>query len=593
MNYKLLFAGSVAGSLAPQAMAANERPNVIIVLTDDQGIGGLSCHGNPWLKTPELDKLYAQSVRMTNFHVTPLSTPTRSSIITGRYPIRNGAWATFKGRDIVSKTSPTIADIFQSGGYNTALFGKWHLGDNYPMRPTDCGFDHSVSHMSGGVGELSDFWGNTYFDDTYFVNNEPTKFKGYCTDVWFEQAERYIESVRKDDKPFFVYLATNAPHSPHYVAEKYSAPYKHLDNEKTKPKKDVPGVSGFYGQIANLDENFGKLERYLEKANLVENTIVIFLTDNGAGFNNNIWVNGYSGAKQSPLDGGHRVPFFIRWPKGGLKGGVDREGLAASVDVIPTLANMCSIKIPTSAKLDGIDITKGIKGEAKLPTDRTVFIHHRQDSKQPFDVKNSCLMRDEWRLINGDRLYNIRTDKEQKHNIAAQHPEMVKSLLDANAEYIAQTKKMEEYREFIPIYAGCKGHKVSTLTIQHAMGTSPGLWESEQIAAGIKSLNNEYAVKFTEAGRYKISYARWPRECQGTIHGIPTENPKNWFKYTSIKPESAELFLNGTSYTQKITPKMKEVSFEVNCPKGTQMLKANFIEGGKAFGAYYIYIERL
>ncbi|MFR9584036.1 MAG: hypothetical protein SNG60_07200, partial [Rikenellaceae bacterium] len=270
-----------------------------------------------------------------------------------------------------------------------------------------------------------------------------------------------------------------------------------------------------------------------------------------------------------------------------------REGLAASVDVIPTLANMCSIKIPTSAKLDGIDITKGIKGEAKLPTDRTVFIHHRQDSKQPFDVKNSCLMRDEWRLINGDRLYNIRTDKEQKHNIAAQHPEMVKSLLDANAEYIAQTKKMEEYREFIPIYAGCKGHKVSTLTIQHAMGTSPGLWESEQIAAGIKSLNNEYAVKFTEAGRYKISYARWPRECQGTIHGIPTENPKNWFKYTSIKPESAELFLNGTSYTQKITPKMKEVSFEVNCPKGTQMLKANFIEGGKAFGAYYIYIERL
>ena len=184
---------------------SEKQPNVILILTDDQGIGDLGCHGNPWLKTPNIDKFYKSSVRFTDFHVSPLCTPTRAAIMTGQYPIHNGAWATYKGRDALSKGNTTIADVFKSAGYKTALFGKWHLGDNYPVRPTDSGFGHVVQHHAGGIGELSDHWGNTYFDDVYYVNNKPKQFEGYCTDVWFEETMKFIDK-NKDD-PFF-YLST-------------------------------------------------------------------------------------------------------------------------------------------------------------------------------------------------------------------------------------------------------------------------------------------------------------------------------------------------------------------------------------------------
>ena len=229
------------------------RPNVIIVMTDDQGIGDLSYHGNPYLKTPNLDAFAGESVSLTNFHVSPLCTPTRSAIITGQYPIRNGAWATFKGRDAITHSHPTMADIFNDNGYQTAMFGKWHLGDNYPSRPTDCGFDYALHHSSGGVGELSDYWGNNYFDDVYLVNNEPKQFEGYCTDVWFDEAIRYIDENK--DQPFFIYLATNAPHSPLIVADKYKAPYMQYEGIGIQS-------AAYLGMSANIDENFGKLDDY-------------------------------------------------------------------------------------------------------------------------------------------------------------------------------------------------------------------------------------------------------------------------------------------------------------------------------------------
>ena len=234
----------------------NSKPNVILVLTDDQGIGDLGCHGNPWLKTPNIDKFYTEAVRMTDFHVSPVCTPTRGAIMTGQYPINNGAWATYKGRDALSGNATTMAEIFRDNGYKTGMFGKWHLGDNYPARPTDLGFDVAVHHKAGGVGELSDYWGNNYFDDTYFVNNEPEQFEGYCTDIWFYEAMKFIESTKE---PFFVYLATNAPHSPHYVDEKYADPYTPFVGT------EIPNAE-FFGMIANIDENFGKLEKFLKKA---------------------------------------------------------------------------------------------------------------------------------------------------------------------------------------------------------------------------------------------------------------------------------------------------------------------------------------
>ncbi|MXX02485.1 MAG: sulfatase-like hydrolase/transferase, partial [Gemmatimonadetes bacterium] len=261
---------------------SDKRPNVILVITDDQGYGDLGCTGHPWLKTPRIDAFHDDAVRLTDFHVSPLCTPTRGALMTGRRPVRNGAWATCWGRSILRKSETTMADVFGAAGYRTAMFGKWHLGDNYPYRPQDRGFQHVVAHKGGGVGQTPDFWGNNYFDDTYFHNGAPVEHAGYCTDVWFDEAIRFIEGCAGgqsatgeagSDAPFFVYLSTNAPHTPYLVSEEYARPYH--------GNPDVPEPE-FCGMIANIDENFGRLRRRLAELDLEENTILIFMTDNGS-----------------------------------------------------------------------------------------------------------------------------------------------------------------------------------------------------------------------------------------------------------------------------------------------------------------------
>ena len=219
---------------------SDKRPNVILVITDDQGYGDLGCTGHPWLKTPRIDAFHDDAVRLTDFHVSPLCTPTRGALMTGRRPVRNGAWATCWGRSILRKSETTMADVFGAAGYRTAMFGKWHLGDNYPYRPQDRGFRHVVAHKGGGVGQTPDFWGNNYFDDTYFHNGAPVEHAGYCTDVWFNEAIRFIEGCAGgqsggvqsgggeagSNAPFFVYLSTNAPHTPYLVSEEFARPYR-------------------------------------------------------------------------------------------------------------------------------------------------------------------------------------------------------------------------------------------------------------------------------------------------------------------------------------------------------------------------------
>jgi arylsulfatase A-like enzyme len=222
-------AGWTLGRAAPSAAwrwtsprNQGKPPNVVLVVTDDQGYGDLGCHGNPILRTPNLDALYRQSVRLTDFHVGPTCAPTRASLMTGRYCNRTGVWHTIMGRSLLRRDEVTMADVFAAGGYRTGIFGKWHLGDNYPFRPQDRGFHEVLVHGGGGVGQTPDTWGNDYFDDTYLHNGTPEKFSGYCTDVWFDGAMRFIEANR--DRPFFAYLATNAPHSPYNVSERYSRP---------------------------------------------------------------------------------------------------------------------------------------------------------------------------------------------------------------------------------------------------------------------------------------------------------------------------------------------------------------------------------
>jgi len=568
---------------------ADDRPNVILVLTDDQGIGDLSCHDNPWLKTPNIDAFYTNSVRLTDFHVSPLCTPTRAAIMTGRYPINNGAWATYKGRDALSEGAVTMANVFQQGGYKTGLFGKWHLGDNYPTRPTDLGFNQAVHHLAGGVGELSDHWGNTYFDDTYYVNNKPREFKGYCTDVWFREAMNFMKNA--DGAPFFIYLPTNAPHDPWYVAEEYVYPYKHLE------KNEIVSAN-FFGMLANLDENFGKLEDFLQTTGLADNTILIFMSDNGSrggisadgktGYN-----MGFRGRKGDVTDGGHRVPFFIRWKDGKLTGGRDINEVTAHVDLLPTLARLCGIDLPKELPLDGIDLSPLLRGEQLKPAERTIFLHNRQDWRPPLEVGQTCLINGSWRLVNGKELYDIKKDRFQKINLAEEYPGVVTRLLAENSAFVKKARSKLEHREFPTAIIGSPHQDEIKLTVQHAIGEGPGFWKSEQVAAGLKSTNNMHALMVERPGKYLISCRRWPQECPGPILGIPIKNPKNWFTYQTIAPNKVRIQIANQLHEKEIRAEDEEVTFALNLAAGKTFLTVDFIEGKEKYGVYYTYIKSL
>jgi len=282
----------------PARAAGAERPNVILVLTDDQGYGDLSCHGNPVLKTPYLDRLYQQSIRLVDFHVAPMCTPTRAELMTGRDALVTGAYCVCSGRTFIRRSMPTMAEVFRQSGYRTGVFGKWHLGDNYPHRPQDRGFEEAVCHLGWGITSTPDYWNNDYFDDTFRHNGQVKHYPGYCTDVWFAEATRWIESCRTRGEPFFAYISTNTPHGPFFAPEEYRDPYKDLDRD----------TAGFFAMIANIDDNMARLDAILEKTGLRENTLLIFMTDNGGTRGIKVYNAGMRGAKASLYEGGHRVP---------------------------------------------------------------------------------------------------------------------------------------------------------------------------------------------------------------------------------------------------------------------------------------------
>ena len=249
-----------------------KNQNVIIINTDDQGYGDIAAHGNPIIKTPHMDLLYQQSVRLNNHHAGTTCAPSRSSLMSGIDGNRAGVWHTIGGCNLLRKEITTLPNMFQQNKYKTAMFGKWHLGDAAPYLPHQRGFDFALYHGAGGVGQSPDLWENDYFDDAYFVNGKAQRFKGYCTDVYFQEAIKFMKKSK--NKPFFVYIAPNAPHGPFNVPEAYYNIYKNEKNISDRQKV-------FYGMISNIDDNLKKLDKWLIENNLLENTILIFTTDNG------------------------------------------------------------------------------------------------------------------------------------------------------------------------------------------------------------------------------------------------------------------------------------------------------------------------
>ncbi|MCK4510021.1 MAG: arylsulfatase, partial [Desulfuromonadales bacterium] len=565
------------GTLAPIGLAkasACRRPNVILVLTDDQGHGDLACHGNPIIKTPVQDKLFAESVRLTDFHVSPCCTPTRASLMTGNDAVRTGAWGTTWGRSLMRKDQMTMADAFSASGYKTGFFGKWHLGDNYPFRPEDRGFQEVLCHGGGGVGQTPDYWGNDYFDDTYYHNGKPKKYTGYCTNVWLDNAMSFIEQNK--DKPFFCYLPTNAPHGPYLVAEKYKEPY--ADNP------NVPN-DAFYGMIANIDENLGRLMAKLKEMDIEDNTILIFMTDNGtsAGFKQGKGYNsGMRGTKGSYYDGGHRVPCFIRWPKKGLKGGQDVSELTAHIDLLPTLIEMCGLNVPQGTKFDGISIASLLTGEVKELSERSIIIQYSQTSTPPKKWE-SAVMRGKWRLVNSKELYDVHIDPGQKTNIAERHPEVVERLRNDYEKW--WTGVSERFDETCDIIVGSDHENPVTLTAHDWHTMTP--WNQTHIRAGSR-VSGYWTIEVERDGTYEIALRRWPQELNKPITAAVPGGE-------AIPAKMARLKIGDIDISQKIIENACSSVFRLKLKAGKTRLQTWFMDNKdyELCGAYYVYIRKM
>ncbi len=435
MTTRRQFAAALAGaSLCTgegESAGSTMRPNIVFVLTDDQGYGDLACHGNPVIRTPNLDRLYEQSVRLTDYHVSPTCAPTRCALMTGRHEFLSGVTHTIFERERMSPRATTVAQVLHGAGYATGIFGKWHLGDAPAYQPNRRGFGEVFIHGCGGIGQdypgtCSDAPGNTYFNPTILHNGVFERTQGYCTDVFFEQALRWIEEKSAGDAPFFAFITPNAPHAPLICPEEYQRMYK--------GKNLGEDVEKFFGMITNIDDNVGKLMSRLNEWGLERNTLLIFMTDNGGTAGVKVFNAGMHGAKVTPWQGGTRVPAFFRWTGTLQPGNVDK--LTAHIDIFATLAEVAGAAVPPGAGVEGRSLLPLLRDHGAAWADRTLFTHvgRWEQGKAAASKYTQCSVRSaRFSMVNigpakNWELFDLQADPGEKVNVAAKYAAEARKL---------------------------------------------------------------------------------------------------------------------------------------------------------------------
>jgi arylsulfatase A-like enzyme len=414
-------------------------PNIVLVITDDQGYGDLSVHGSPDVYTPNLDKLHEQSIRFTDFQASPTCSPTRSALETGRSPFKNGITHTIYERERMTVDAFTLPQMLHEAGYVSGIFGKWHLGDEDQHQPENRGYDRVFIHGAGGIGQkypcsCADAPGNTYFNPVIKDQSIFVKTEGFCTDIFFNEAMKFIWKNGEKEQAFFARISTNAPHAPFVAPDEYT--------KKFADQGYGGSAQGFYGMIENIDDNMGLLMENLEKWGLAENTILIFMSDNGKalhsdqgkayGANQPAYNAGLRGYKGTVHEGGTKVPFFVRWPDK-WDGGRDIETLASHFDIYPTLADIIGIDLPAPTQVEGRSLLPLLNdGDAEWSDRYRVFHQGRWpvgDEPNDYQFKNFAIRNERFRLVGIDQLYDIQADPGEKTNVIEQHPEVLKAMM--------------------------------------------------------------------------------------------------------------------------------------------------------------------
>ena len=452
---KKVYLPLLLGATVSACHNVQKQPNVLIILTDDQGWGDVGIHGNPLINTPTIDKLYRESAVLNHFYSCPLSATTRASLLTGRYHLRTWVSHVDKGLENMNPEETTIAEVFKESGYQTGCFGKWHNGAYYPYSPNGQGFDEFLGFSDGLC--------LNYFDPFLQHNEEQVREKGFITDIFTDKAIQFIE--KNKDKPFLCYVPYNAPHAPYQVPDEYYDRYAGLTAGN---QRDRDVLASIYAMVENVDDNISRILDKLEQLNLLENTIVVFMSDNGPTtvqrFNGNM-----RGQKSTVYEGGIRVPCYISW-KGKIKHQVIEEPTSI-IDIMPTLLSLCGIKeYQTAFPIDGIDLTEFIEGKTEQLPDRMIFTHVWGGRLAPY--VGSVRTRN-YRLSvfqNRAELYNIKDDPGEKDNLYEQDPQRAKTLHDAYLKWFEDASKNVKLNPLVPVGYDC----AKTVRIQAPEGKMHG-----------------------------------------------------------------------------------------------------------------------
>lgn len=583
----LLFA---SGVVAQNASAGN-RPNIIIVLSDDQGYGDFSCYGNPILKTPYLDRLCGESIRFDNFHVTPLCTPTRGELISGLDALHNQASAVLTGRGLMRRDIVTMPEVLKANGYRTGIFGKWHLGDAYPDRPMDRGFEKCVWFR--GWGLLSEIeYDNDYYRTRYLDSLSPVQSDEYCTDLWFDQAMQWMGRMSQERQPFFAYIPLNAAHGP------FQGPKKNTDVYRAKGLNEP--TANFFGMIANIDEDMKRLDEWLVRNNLYENTILLFMTDNGGTGGIKVYNAGMRGEKASNYEGGHRAACFLRWP-GGLPGRAETIHYPTEIqDWLPTFMDLLNLNKPGQS-FDGVSLKPQLLHPGAKVPDRLLVVQYTAEREEEDGSVHSkkydgCVVYNDWRLIGDTALYDLSADPGQEHSVISANPAIFREMHDYYERWWKRVSTGVD--EILPTYVGASQDNPVILNSNSWSGKGVNTQWGVALGAGPHrgGVFQLYAMK---SGRYKIELSRWPFHLN---RQLTEKGPARAVGGTPIREGKAlpiafgAVVLNGDKQKDIPAPAGAIVlSTELNIKKGSNTLRAWFLdsEGNDLAGAFYVRITKL
>jgi len=507
-------------------LQVEEKPNIILILTDDQGIGDIGYMGNPHVKTPVLDSLATHAILLNNFYVSPVCAPTRSSLLTGRYSVRTGVHDTYNGGAIMASDEYTLAEVLGDHGYITGMFGKWHLGDNYPFRPSDQGFNVSLYHKSGGIGQVGDIdnyfrFDSAYFDPILYFNNELVHTKGYCTDVFTRYAIEFIKAY--SDKPFFLYLSLNAPHTPLQVPQEYLNMYRGLDNliksesdkrffAETLNEQEIESAKRVYAMVSNIDDNVGYLMGALKQLGLEKKTIIIFLTDNGP--QQNRYRNGLRSLKGSVYEGGIKVPAFIIHP-GKEKGIIDQT--LAHIDIFPTILELSNIDYEQVNKFDGVSFAPVLDGN-EIDTFHLRPLVYNWQRGYPEPYRNIAVRKGDYKLVGHNssadsagtlELFNISDDPSENKDISGLEPEKVADLKKEFDKWYMDIIHNDKLKGQYAII-GSEESRTVILNRNDASG-EPGIWAQDH-------LFGYWLIECVDPGRFNIKASfRTPLDAGGRL----------------------------------------------------------------------------